>query len=169
MRLSLPAALLALLAFVPSAEAAGLSGMGLKLFGNYFHFGTKSNISHPMVKGISAGPLKMSLQHTKLAQIKKVFGGTIQTQGSNKTLVNWLCYHTDGGKGGQASNTWFISNILGGGEFVMIVAVEAADAGRMPRDFPEWDSSSSATTSTSAASRTCRTRWSRASRQARCG
>ena len=108
--------------------------MGLNLYGNYFHFGSKPNLPHPMVKTITAGPLRMELQHTKLAQIKKAFGGTIQTQGENKTLVNWLCYHTDGGKGGQASDTWFISNILGGGEFVMIVAVQAADPGRMPAD-----------------------------------
>ena len=76
----------------------------------------------------------MELQHTKLAQIKKLFGGTMMSQGENKSLVSWLCYHTDGSGKAQAANTWFISNILGGGEFVMIVAVQAAAAGSIPGD-----------------------------------
>jgi hypothetical protein len=133
MRLSLSVALCAALAFAGPAQAAGLSGMGANLFGNYFHFPSKPNIPKPMVRGIAVGGFKMELQHTKLSQVKKQFGGTVQTQGSNKTLVNWLCYHTDGSKG-QAANTWFISNILGGGEFVMIVAVQAADPAKIPGD-----------------------------------
>ena len=107
--------------------------MGANLFGNYFHFGGKPNLPKAMVKGISVGGFRMELQHTKLTQVKKQFGGNIQTQGGAGTLANWLCYHTDG-KNGPASNTWFISNILGGGEFVMIVAVQAADPGRIPSD-----------------------------------
>ena len=134
MRFSLLAVCLAALAVSVPVEAAGLSGMGLNLFGNYFHFGSKPNIPRPMVNTITAGPLRMELQHTKLSQIRKTFGGTIQTQGSNKTLVNWLCYHTDGSGKSPAANTWFISNILGGGEFVMIVAVQAADPARIPGD-----------------------------------
>ena len=134
MRPGLPAAavLAALLAAAP-AHAAGLSGMGANLFGNYFHFGSKPNISRPMVKAISVGSFRMELQHTKLAQIQKAFGGAIQSQGGAGTLARWLCYHTDGSKG-PAANTWFISNILGGGEFVMIVAVQAADPKRIPAD-----------------------------------
>ena len=133
MRIALPAAVcLAALAFAAPGYAAGLSGMGLSLFGNYFHFGRKPKIPKGPVRTIAAGPLKMELQHTKLSQIKKTFGGTLRTQGDNKTLVNWLCYHTDGSGKTQAANTWFISNILGGGEFVMIVAVQAADPGRIP-------------------------------------
>jgi len=134
MRLRLSAALLATLALASPTYAAGLSGMGANLYGNYFHFGGKPNLSKPPVKSISAGPLRMELQHTKLAQIKKLFGGTILTQGENKSLVSWLCYHTDGSGKTQAANTWFISNILGGGEFVMIVAVQAAAAGSIPGD-----------------------------------
>jgi hypothetical protein len=135
MRLSLPAAAcLAALSLAAPAHAAGLSGMGANLFGNYFHFGTKPNLPKPPVRSITAGPLRMELQHTKLSQIKKLFGGTIQTQGGAGTLANWLCYHTDGSGKAPAANTWFISNILGGGEFVMIVAVQAADPGRMPGD-----------------------------------
>ena len=135
MRLALPAAVcLAAFAFAAPGYAAGLSGMGLNLFGNYFHFGNKPNIPKAPVRSITAGPLRMELQHTKLSQIKKTFGGTLRTQGDNKTLVNWLCYHTDGSGKTQAANTWFISNILGGGEFVMIVAVQAADPGRIPGD-----------------------------------
>ena len=132
MRLRFAAAvLLSTLAFAAPADAAGLSGMGLNLFGNYFHFGNKPNLPKPPVKTITAGSLKMTLQHTKLSDIRKAFGGTIQSQGENKTLVNWLCYQTDGA---NPTDTWFISNILGGGEFVMIVAVQAASAGRVPAD-----------------------------------
>ena len=134
MRLSLTGALLAALALASPAHASGLSGMGANLFGNYFHFGSKPNIAKPMVRSIVAGPVRMELQHTKLAQVKKLFGGTIMTQGDNKTLVNWLCYHTDGSGKTQAANTWFISNILGGGEFIMIVAVQAASPNQIPGD-----------------------------------
>jgi len=108
--------------------------MGANLFGNYFHFGSKPNIEKPAVRTIVAGPLKMELQHTKLAQVKKLFGGTVLTQGDNKTLGSWLCYHTDGGGKSEAASTWFISNILGGGEFIMIVAVQAANPGQIPGD-----------------------------------
>jgi len=134
MRLALSAALLAALALTAPAHAAGLSGMGANLFGNYFNFGSKPNLPSPPVRAITAGPLKMELQHTKLSQVKKLFGGTIMSQGENKTLVNWLCYHTDGGDKSPAANTWFIANILGGGEFIMIVAVQAANAGQIPGD-----------------------------------
>jgi hypothetical protein len=136
MRLTLSAAaiLAAALLAGPAQAAGGLSGMGAALFGNAFHFGSKPNIEKPPVHTIVAGPLKMELQHTKLAQVKKLFGGSVMTQGENKTLVKWLCYHTDGGGKTQAANTRFISNILGGGEFVMIVAVQAANPGQIPGD-----------------------------------
>lgn len=134
MRFSLAAAFVAALALTVPAQAASLSGMGAALWGNYFNFGTKPNIPKPAVRTITAGPLKMELQHTKLAQVRKLFGGTIQSTGDDKSLANWLCYHTDGEGKTPAANTWFISNILGGGEFVMIVAVQAADPDRMPGD-----------------------------------
>jgi hypothetical protein len=134
MRLRLAAACLAVLAFAAPAHAASLSGMGANLFGNYFHFGTKPNLAKPPVRTITAGPLKMELQHTKLVQIRKVFGGEIMSSGDDKSLANWLCYHTDGSGKAPAANTWFISNILGGGEFVMIVAVQAAAPDRIPAD-----------------------------------
>jgi hypothetical protein len=134
MRLSLAAACLAALACAAPAHAASLSGMGANLFGNYFHFGTRPNIPKPPVRSITAGPLKMDLQHTTLAQVRKLFGGTIMSSGDDKSLANWLCYHTDGSGKVPAANTWFISNILGGGEFVMIVAVQAASADRIPAD-----------------------------------
>jgi hypothetical protein len=114
------------------AAGGGLSGMGANLFGNYFHFGSP-NLSKPMVKSISAGGMRINLQHTKLADIRKAFGGTIQTQGDDKSIARWLCYQTDGKKG-AATDTWFISNVLGGGEFVMIVAVQEAPMGGMPAD-----------------------------------
>jgi hypothetical protein len=134
MRFAFSAALLAALALAAPVHAAGLSGMGANLFGNYFSFGGKPNIPSAPVRSITAGPLKMELQHTKLSQVKKLFGGTIMSQGENKTLVNWLCYHTDGSGKAPAANTWFIANILGGGEFIMIVAVPAANPGQIPGD-----------------------------------
>jgi len=128
-------ALIALAAsVVPVLAAGGLSGMGANLFGNYFKFGNKPNINKAMVHGITVGPMHMTLQHTRLADIRKVFGGTIQTQGSDRSLANWLCYQTAGGKNSPATDTWFISNTLGGGEFVMIVAVQVAPASGMPAD-----------------------------------
>ena len=130
MRLRLAAAALAALAFAAPAHAAGLSGMGANLFGNYFHF-PRPNLPKPVVKSITAGSVRMELQHTQLATIRKAFGGEIRTQGSGGSLANWLCYHTDKG---QPSNTWFISNSLGGGDFVMIVAVQAANEGQIPAD-----------------------------------
>jgi hypothetical protein len=133
MRTLIATASAALLVMTGSAFAAGaLSGMGANLFGNYFHFGSP-NLSKPMVKSISAGGMRITLQRTKLADIRKAFGGTIQTQGDDKSIARWLCYQTDGKKG-PATDTWFISNVLGGGEFVMIVAVQEAPAGGMPAD-----------------------------------
>ena len=134
MRLAFSAAFIAALALAAPAHAAGLSGIGADLFGNYFHFPNKSNIAKPAVRTITAGPLHMQLQHTKLEQIKRFFGGTIRSQGSEKSLANWLCYHTDGSGKAPAANTWFISNILGGGEFVMIVAEQVASPGQIPGD-----------------------------------
>jgi hypothetical protein len=126
LRLASTLALAGLLLATPTF-AAGLSGMGANLFGNYFHF-PKPNLSKPPIKKITAGSLKIELQHTKLSQIAKAFGGTIQSSGEGSGMARWLCYHTD------TANTWFISNSLGGFDFVMIVAVEAADPDRVPGD-----------------------------------
>ncbi len=68
------------------------------------------------------GKLKVELQRTKLTDLQKAFGGTIQTDGDGAGRADWLCYHGDG------TNNWFISNALGGYEFVMMVAVEAASS-----------------------------------------
>jgi hypothetical protein len=110
-----------LLASAASAHGAGLTGMGANIFGNYFNF-AKANLPQAPVSTITAGNLKVKLQTTKLAEIRKRFGGTIKSDGD----ATWLCYHT-----GNA-NAWFLSNALGGQEFVMMVAVEAA--ARMPAD-----------------------------------
>ncbi|MEP7240669.1 MAG: hypothetical protein ABI697_07270 [Devosia sp.] len=131
MRLRLIVSLLATVAFAGAASAASLSGMGANLYGNYFHFG-KPNLSKPMVRSMTVGSVRIDLQHTKLSQIKAAFGGTIMSQGSEESLARWLCYHDEGKAG--ATDTWFITNTLGGGEFVMIVAVQASTAGRVPAD-----------------------------------
>lgn len=128
----LSAALLGSMLVAAPAMADGLSGMGADLFGNYFHF-PRPNLSKPKVKAITVGSMRLTLQHTRLSDIRAAFGGKIMTEGSDKSLANWLCYQTDGKKG-QATDTWFISNVLGGGEFVMIVAVQVAPLEGMPAD-----------------------------------
>lgn len=110
---------LSLAASAVAAQAAGLSGIGANLFGSYFNF-AKANLAAPPIKTIALGSLKIDLQGTKLADIRRKFGGTIQSDGT----ATWLCYHTEG------TNTWIMSNSLGGQEFVMMVAVEVAP--RMP-------------------------------------
>lgn len=117
MRLTL-AALLITLAMGP-ASAAGLDGMGQAIFGNSFNF-SKANLEKAPVKAISVGKLNVQLQRTKLNDIQKAFGGTIQRDGDGAGRADWLCY------GAEGANVWFISNALGGWEFVMMVAAEAA-------------------------------------------
>lgn len=105
----------------PAAFAQSLSGMGANIFGNYFNF-SSANLPAPPISTIRAGNMQIKLQGTRLAEVRRQFGGTIMSSGD----ATWLCYHS-----GDA-NTWFISNALGGQEFVMMVAVEAAT--RRPGD-----------------------------------
>ncbi|MEO6012810.1 MAG: hypothetical protein ABIQ30_04390 [Devosia sp.] len=121
MRLSLAAALIVSLAATASVQAAGLSGMGANIYGNYFNF-KKANLDAAPVKSIKAGKLSIGLQTTKLSEVRKTFGGTIQSNGE----ATWLCYHA------KDTNSWFISNAFGGQEFVMMVAVEASSS--TPKD-----------------------------------
>jgi hypothetical protein len=113
MRIKLAGLALALLALATPVEAAGLSGMGAAIYGNSFGF-KKANLQKAPVNKIVAGKLTVGLQTTKMKDVQKAFGGTIQTTGE----ATWLCYHKD------ETNTWFISNAFGGQEFVMMVAVE---------------------------------------------
>ena len=109
------------------AEDARLSGMGANIFGNsFFHF-SEANLKAPPVTSINVGRMRVLLQQTKLSELRKVFGGTIYQQGVEHNAAYWLCYTTDGSKG-QAATVWFLSNSLGGGDFVMMVAAEAASA-----------------------------------------
>jgi hypothetical protein len=114
MRLKFAVALLAAVAFAVPASAAGLSGMGLAIYGNTFNF-KKANLEKAPVNKITVGKLSVGLQTTKMKDIQKAFGGTVQGNGE----ATWLCYHA------EDTNTWFISNAFGGQEFVMMVAVEA--------------------------------------------
>ena len=114
MRIKLAVALFAALALSTPVQAAGLSGMGAAIFGNSFNF-KKANLDKQPISSIKAGKLNIGLQTTKLRDVQKAFGGTIQTTGE----ATWLCYHA------ADTNTWFISNAFGGQEFVMMVAVEA--------------------------------------------
>lgn len=116
---------LALMLGATAVHAAKLSGMGANLFGNYFNF-AKANLEKAPVSAIDVAGFKVKLQGTKLAEVQKRFGGTIQTAGEGSGQATWLCYHS-----GNA-NTWFMSNALGGQEFVMMVAIEASS--RMPPD-----------------------------------
>lgn len=115
MRFKLAVALIAAAATLSSANAASLSGMGANIFGSYFNF-DKANLADHPVKKITAGKLPIKLSETRLRDVQKAFGGTISQGGG----ASWLCYYTEG------STSWFISNALGGQEFVMMVAVEAA-------------------------------------------
>lgn len=119
MRTRLAALLSALVLSVVPASAAGLDGMGEAIFGNSFNF-QEANLEKPPVKAIGVGKLNVQLQRTRLKDVQKAFGGTIQREGDGAGRADWLCYSTDG------ANVWFISNALGGYEFVMMVAAEAA-------------------------------------------
>jgi hypothetical protein len=121
MPMKLAAVILVLLLTVTGAQAQKLSGMGANIYGNYFNF-TKANLEKAPISQITVGGLKVQLQKTKLADVQKRFGGTIMASGE----ARWLCYHTEG------ANTWFLSNALGGYEFVMMVASESAR--RKPAD-----------------------------------
>ena len=101
MRLKLAATALAIvLAATAAAEAAKLSGMGANIFGSYFNF-AKANLPKAPVATITVGGLKVKLQGTKLAEIQKRFGGTLQKSGDGASGASWLCYHAGG------ANTWF--------------------------------------------------------------
>lgn len=118
MRIQAAAAVLALaiLGATPVA-AASLGGMGQAIFGNSFNF-SKANLEKAPVKAITVGSLKVTLQRTRLKDVQKAFGGTIQTDGDGAGRADWICY------GAEGANVWFISNALGGYEFVMMVAAE---------------------------------------------
>ena len=106
------------------AEGGRLDGLGANLFGNsFFHFGT-ANLKSPPVTTVVVGRLRVELQHSKLAEIQRAFGGNIQQEGDGTGLARWLCYVTEGG-GAGAAKVWFMSNSLGGGEFLMMIAVQA--------------------------------------------
>jgi len=111
--------LASLVAGTAYADAGRLGGMGADLFGNsFFHFGQANLKSFP-VSSIRAGKLAIDLQHTRLAEVQRAFGGTIFEQGEGMATARWLCYAS------PQATTWFMSNILGGGDFVMMVAVQA--------------------------------------------
>jgi len=123
-RLSVTATRVAILAAtlalgVAPAGAAGLTGMGKAIFGNTFNF-SKANLPKAAVGPIAMGPLKLELQRTKLADVQKALGGSIRQEGADGSRADWLCYNAEGG------TVWFISNPLGGFEFVMMVAAEAS-------------------------------------------
>ncbi len=119
MRIQAAAAVLvlAILGATP-VTAASLGGMGQAIFGNSFNF-SKANLEKAPVKAITVGSLKVTLQRTRLKDVQKAFGGTIQTDGDGAGRADWICY------GAEGANVWFISNALGGYEFVMMVAAEA--------------------------------------------
>ena len=118
MRLTSAALIAALILAAAPVHAASLGGMGQAIFGNGFNF-DKANLPKAPVSTIDAGKLKVQLQRTKLKDVQKAFGGTIQTDGDGAGRADWLCYGT------ESANVWFISNALGGYEFVMMVAAEA--------------------------------------------
>lgn len=126
--------LAALVAFGASPSlGAGLGGMGKAIFGNSTFKFSKANLASAPVGAISVGKLPVHLQRTKLAEVQKAFGGTLRREGESSARADWLCYSADG------ANVWFISNALGGFEFIMMVAIEAGkparDCDAAPADF----------------------------------
>lgn len=119
MRLTAAAILAALLLGTAPAAAAKLGGMGQMIFGNSFNF-SKANLEKAPVGAITVGNLRVTLQRTRLSEVQKAFGGTLQSEGDGSGKAVWLCYS------GSGANVWFISNALGGFEFVMMVAAEAS-------------------------------------------
>ena len=124
MRLRSALLAIALTGLTGTIALAGLSGMGANIHGNFFSF-PKANLESKPVTKITAGSVKIDLQHTRLAALKQQFGGTLQSDGD----ATWVCYFTDD------TATWFISNALGGQEFVMMVAIQATSS--MPSDCEE--------------------------------
>ena len=118
MRLTTAALLAALVLAATPVAAASLGGMGAAIFGNGFNF-DKANLDKAPVGAIQVGKQKVTLQSTKLSDIQKAFGGTLQQAGEGASRADWICYGAEGG------TVWFLSNALGGFEFVMMVAVEA--------------------------------------------
>lgn len=119
MRRSLSAAL-ALVAFSVPAFANGLSGMGEAIHANGFSF-PKPNLETVPVEVIDVGALPVTLQRTLLADVVKAFGGSVRSEGEGAEKATWACYTTSGE---DAATVWFISNALGGFEFVMMVAAQ---------------------------------------------
>lgn len=118
MRLLSAAVLSAAIFAAAPASAASLGGMGAAIFGNSFNF-SKANIDKAPVGEIVAGKARVKLQTTRLKDVQKALGGTLQNDGGGTSGATWLCYNGDG------FALWFISNALGGQEFVMMVAAEA--------------------------------------------
>lgn len=137
MRLRTAALLAALVLAATPAAAASLGGMGAAIFGNSFNF-DKANLDKAPVGAIQVGKQKVTLQSTKLKDVQKAFGGTLQQAGEGSARADWICYGAEGG------TVWFLSNALGGFEFVMMVAVEAGkpssacDAAPAGFAFPEF-------------------------------
>jgi hypothetical protein len=131
MRLAI-AALAVLTLGMGAVSAAELGGMGATIFGNSFNF-KQANLPKAPVGSVKVGKLDVTLQRTKLKDIQKAFGGTLQTEGEGGARADWICYTTDG------ANVWFIANALGGHEFVMMIAAEAGKPAKgcdaAPADF----------------------------------
>ena len=121
LRVLLLAAIAALATSSGYAAGGGLSGMGANIFSDsFFHF-SQANLKTPPVTSMTVGRMRVLLQQTRLSDLRKAFGGTVNQQGA----AYWLCY-TINGPSGQAAKVWFLSKSLGGGDFVMMVAAEAS-------------------------------------------
>lgn len=131
---SLVLAAAGLAVFCGASHAARLAGMGEHILSDtYFNF-SRANLDAPPVSAIKVGDLKVILERTRLTTLQARFGGGIAQQGGAGSLVHWLCYTSPTPAG--ATRTWFISNALGGGDFVMMVALEALSSARPVPDCP---------------------------------
>jgi hypothetical protein len=122
-RSALVIATLACLTAGPAAAEPGrLGGMGADLFGDsFFHFNVQNLKTFP-ISSIRAGRFGIELQRTRLSELQRAFGGTIYQEGSGMGAASWLCYE------GPQATTWFMSNVEGGDDFVMMVATAEGGA-----------------------------------------
>ena len=84
------------------------------------------------VQTITAGPLGIQLEITRLDTVKKQFGGVVRGAGDAGDAVTWLCYA--GKSAEQPVVYWFASNdeMSGDHHEVTQVAVQANPSGKAP-------------------------------------
>lgn len=113
-----------------SAAQAGdavLHGFGYEVWGAKPPAARTIELKTPPALEITVGGQRIALEHTRLADLVKHFGGAIHSQGDAGDSIDWVCYSD-----ATAGRTfWFASDEMGGsGKAVMSFALAAGDGGR---------------------------------------